>query len=187
MIPSLKQSSLASSVEHRAKKMIHGYTLMIVPQILTDLMNPPRTMSPEDSYQNEVKKILDVLKLNKTAEELPEGDFSFLVNDREMTTDHWTAVQELDLVQYFKTFQGESFMFSSDPELSTFNCHPLVQKYGHSGMSFAFMCRQMQCIAKGWQEYVKAYFSYYNDVKKSLSKLISSGHIDPSLFESINL
>ena len=98
-------------------------------------------------------------------------DFSFYYpSEREMIQDHWQAVQDLNLQEFFAKPVDEStgYMFSDAPELRQFGSHPLVdQKYGHSGASFGFVCRRMQNICqKGWQEFVRIYINTYVDTIK---------------------
>lgn len=93
-----------------------------------------------------------------------EGDFSFVANKHTaaMFSDHWIAVNELNLQEFFKK-RVDNYMCLIAPELDVFSKHPLVDvKYGHSGFSFALVCRQMQNIVqKGWENYVKSIITSY--------------------------
>jgi hypothetical protein len=94
----------------------------------------------------------------------PEGDFFFKAVDQEICRDHYIAMNDLDLGEFFSQ-DIDHYMFKNLPELDRFHSHPLVTKYGHSGASFAYMCREMQHISKsGWTNYVADTLDKYHDV-----------------------
>jgi len=125
-----------------------------------------KSISKTKDLINNMKNIIDLYDKNGAP---GEGDFSFCVFDRDMTKDHWTAMNELNLQNYFKK-DRKSFMFHGGPESLIFLNHPLVEaKYGHSGASVAFMCRKMQSIAQlGWKGYVDSTIQSYRDIIKEL-------------------
>jgi len=60
------------------------------------------------------------------------------------------AIWELGLWEFVCGFEDDErgFMFSRDPRVKMIDSHPLVEKDGHSGASFAFCCRNAEYIAK---------------------------------------
>lgn len=65
-----------------------------------------------------------------------------------MTHDMATAVLDVGLWDTIRDFDGKSFMFHAPEAVNKLDTHPLVDKYGHSGASFAFCLRNIQFIAK---------------------------------------
>jgi hypothetical protein len=61
--------------------------------------------------------------------------------------DHYRVVVELGLQEFFSR-NADNYIFNSSPELDLFYQHPAIDKYGHSGASFAIMCRHMQRLCK---------------------------------------
>ena len=66
----------------------------------------------------------------------------------EQTADMGIAVCELNLLNTIRDFEGKSFMFDAPEAVDKLDAHPLVDKYGHSGASFAFCLRNVQFIAR---------------------------------------
>jgi hypothetical protein len=64
-----------------------------------------------------------------------------------MTRDMASAVLELGLWETVRDFTGKSFMFHAPADVDKLDTHPLVDKYGHSGASFAICLRNVQFIA----------------------------------------
>jgi hypothetical protein len=86
--------------------------------------------------------------------------FNFIPeNERSMYTTAYNAITQLELWDYMRNFNEESFMFSSAKEVSKIYEKIGELGYGgHSGASFGFIMRQMQQIAKnGLQEYISRY------------------------------
>ena len=86
-------------------------------------------------------------------------DYSWLA-DGKMIADHWTAVCELGLQDYF----GHRYGSLSDDEAHRLLAHPLANaKYGHSGMSASWVCCAMRdrASASSWEAYVQKYVDSY--------------------------
>lgn len=83
---------------------------------------------------------------------IPEGQ-------RTMYSTAFDAITQLELWSFMREFPGESFMFSSAPEVSRISERISQLGYeGHSGASFGFTMRAMEYIAKnGLDMYQEAY------------------------------
>jgi hypothetical protein len=76
--------------------------------------------------------------------------FDFIpASDRSMYTTAFDAITQLELWPFIKGFSGESFMFSSAPEVGRISSRISQLGYGgHSGASFGFTMRAMEYIGK---------------------------------------
>jgi len=75
-------------------------------------------------------------------------------SDAEMLQDAADAVTTAEAWEYIRNFAGESFMFSSSPEISEIQAHMKMMDQ-HSGCSYGVVMRHMEMIAKeGWESYV---------------------------------
>ena len=73
--------------------------------------------------------------------------------DAEMLNDAYGAITTTQSWDKMKNFNGESFMFSSEPWISNVMA-AMHQRDNHSGASFGWTMRQMESIAKrGWEEH----------------------------------
>ena len=72
-----------------------------------------------------------------------------------MTRDMASAVLELGLWETVRDFTGKSFMFHAPEAVDMLDTHPLVDKYGHSGASFALCLRNVQFIANNGTAHTK--------------------------------
>jgi hypothetical protein len=86
--------------------------------------------------------------------------FDFIPQEqRTMYSTAFDAITQLELWPFMRNFSGESFMFSSAPEVSQISDRISQLGYdGHSGASFGFTMRAMEYIAKnGLDMYQEAY------------------------------
>jgi hypothetical protein len=75
-------------------------------------------------------------------------------SDAEMLQDAADAITATEAWAYIRNFAGESFMFSSSPEISEIQAHMKMMDQ-HSGCSYGLVMRHMEMIAKeGWDSYV---------------------------------
>lgn len=74
--------------------------------------------------------------------------------DAEMLNDAYGAITATDSWDKMKNFNGESFMFNSEPWISNI-LTAMQYRNNHSGASYGWTMRQMEYIAKnGWEAYV---------------------------------
>ena len=94
-------------------------------------------------------------------------DFSFIldIDTRNLVSNGYTAVSQLELLGWLKEFtpnSNEGFMFSSDPNIYKIigRMESLPNPPGHSGSSFAITMRHLEYIAKhGIDKYKTHYHS----------------------------
>lgn len=125
-------------------------------------------MEMSEPVSNRVIK--QILELHRNLD-VREGDFSFIIEDwgQKRIQYHWAAVQRLGLVDYFRNFGDGNFMFNTSPEMIRFG-DAVDQEYGHSGASFACICRMMEYIAKTpWKQVVMDYYHKYDQILQELS------------------
>ncbi len=106
---------------------------------------PPRSRSPSPARP-----------VPRTNAHLDPGDFS-LSQDASMLKNMYDAITTLNLWDWLHNYTppaGGGFMFSTAPALNSIA--QATDAFGHSGASFAFCMRHMECIAKeGWIEYCR--------------------------------
>ena len=98
-----------------------------------------------------------------------EGDFSF-INDKmskTMAEDTYKAVSKTEGGwEFLKTYtpeEGKGFMFSSHEMLDRISANMELHDQ-HSGSSYAWCMRQVECIAKkGWSSYVDPWLTKKED------------------------
>ena len=80
-------------------------------------------------------------------------------SQRTMYSSAFDAITQLELWSFMRNFSGESFIFSSAPEVSRISAKIAELGYhGHSGASFGFTMRAMEYIAKnGIDRYQEEY------------------------------
>lgn len=119
--------------------------------------NTPDTLtysiiSQEDSSPFNITDVTSV----ETKNIIP-GDFGYIKSDSErfMLQTAWKAINQLELWDFVKQ-EIESFAFSNDPRLNQiYNKIEKLGYTGHSGMSFGFTMRAMQCLARYGEEELK--------------------------------
>ncbi len=152
MLKQIAETSFEQYVELELQKINEGHEA--------------RQKSDTESLASSIKEFYMIRVLVQAFDEGKQydvGDFSFRYCDASMLSDHWAAVQQLGLQDFFSR-DVDNYMFNTAPELKTFG-DVVDPKYGHSGASFAFMCREMQSIAqKGWTRYVNATFDHYRQI-----------------------
>jgi hypothetical protein len=76
--------------------------------------------------------------------------FDFIpASQRIMYTTAFDAITQLELWSFMRNFTGESFMFSSDPQVGRIHDRIVQLGYGgHSGCSFGCTMRAMEYIGK---------------------------------------
>ena len=73
--------------------------------------------------------------------------------DAEMLNDAFNAITVTESWGHMKNFNGESFMFASKPWITNI-LTAMHHRDRHSGASFGWTMRHMECIAKeGWDIY----------------------------------
>lgn len=90
-----------------------------------------------------------------------EGDFSFFEHQQsaEIISKHWKIAKSMHLEEYFKNAKTP-FMFNTDEILIEFG-EKVSPICGHSGASFAIICRHMKAIFSNWQKYVNEIVANY--------------------------
>ena len=89
-----------------------------------------------------------------------DNEFTFIVqNERIMYKTAYDAITKLELWNYIKDFQEESFMLSNSPNITRiYNKIEELGYYGHSGASFGCIMRSMEYIAKyGLDTFIQEY------------------------------
>jgi len=97
--------------------------------------------------------------------------FNFIPNSqRIMYETAFNSITHLELWNFMRDFQGESFMFSNRREVE--RIYEKIENlgyYGHSGSSFGMILREMQYIAKyGLDEYENLYRKNNNLLNENL-------------------
>lgn len=95
-------------------------------------------------------------------------------NDAEMLQDMDETITKLNLWDWMKTFEpeeGKGFMFSDHPNLELIRENSSYG--GHSGSSYGWTMRMMQCIAQmGWED-----FRYERLAAKQFKKTVEYIHL----------
>ena len=89
-----------------------------------------------------------------------DNTFTFIIeNDRIMYTTAYDAITKLELWNYIKNFNEDSFMFSNSPKIMRiYNKIEELGYTGHSGASFGYIMRNMEYIAKyGIEKFAQEY------------------------------
>ena len=91
---------------------------------------------------------------------IPEGNFGSHP-DHQMLKNMYDAITRLNLWTWVSNFtpeEGKGYMFTFTPELAKIGKE--TESDRHSGASFAYCMRHMECIAKqGWDAYYQSYGS----------------------------
>ena len=116
------------------------------------------------------KKKIDFIETNKIHSQpnmaTPLNTFDFITDssDREMYETAFTAITQLELWPYLKSFNEESFMFSDSKQVN--EIYKKIEQLGyggHSGASFGCTMRTMQFIAnRGVDGFKEKYLSQNN-------------------------
>lgn len=87
-------------------------------------------------------------------------DFIENANDREMLENAVLTINQLELWDWLRKFDNDSFMYSSDPNIQRTIRKMEENGYsGHSGSSFGCTMRNLQYIAKHGYDNWKQMFS----------------------------
>jgi hypothetical protein len=119
------------------------------------------SMNNEGMSNNKPLTILHPDKLEPIVSNKPsfvEGEFLYIkdLHSREMLQNGWKAIDQLELWSYMKK-PTDSYTMSDDVEINIITKKMEKLGYnGHSGFSFGWTMRQLQCIAqKGEQQYME--------------------------------
>ena len=105
--------------------------------------------------------MLETAESGKVATDYPFKDFSFYYPyERQMLQDHWLAVEELGMQEFFSNYEPDIDLYGED--IRKYSEHYLVgPKYGTNGKLLADMSLKMQGIANDWHGFVEGHLDYY--------------------------
>ena len=105
--------------------------------------------------------MLETVESGKIATDYPFKDFSFYYPyERQMLQDHWQAVEDLGMQEFFSNYEPDIDLYSED--IRKYSEHYLVgPKYGTNGKLLADMSLKMQWIANDWHGFVEGHLDYY--------------------------
>ena len=114
---------------------------------IAQTIRPPTPPTPEEILNTTEKP---VNKFSTDTSFIGDGTFKYIriPHEREMLRNGWLAVTVTEKWEYLNKRKDSPFLFSDDPNVDIIGSKmEELGYYGHSGFSFAWTMRQLECIA----------------------------------------